>query len=126
MGKRSVKMLSQNFASWEFKCKCCAVIVIDESLVAALQELRDRAHEPIIILSGYRCKHHNAEVGGSINSQHISGKAADIMIRRWSVREMFLLARSVPEFWDGGIGQYLGQGFVHVDVRGEKARWSEL
>ena len=126
MGKCSVKMLSTNFASWEFKCKCCAVIVIDESLIAALQELRGRAREPIRVLSGYRCKYHNEAVGGKINSQHITGKAADITINGWSVREMFLMARSVPEFFNGGIGQYLSKGFIHVDVRGEQARWREL
>jgi len=118
-------VLSRNFASWELKCPCCAVIIIDESLVMALQELRVRAREPIRILSGYRCKYHNAEVGGSINSQHLVGKAADITIVGWSVREMFLMARSIPEFWNGGIGQYPARSFIHVDVRGKQARWSE-
>jgi uncharacterized protein YcbK (DUF882 family) len=38
--------------------------------------------------NGYRCKEHNADVGGSINSQHLKGKAADIKSKAFSPSEI--------------------------------------
>ncbi len=115
--------LSPNFDSDEFVCKCCGEGTVTHKLVWALQQLRDMAGAPITVLSGYRCPKHNKEVGGSENSQHLLGKAADIMIQGLSVPEMAALAEQVQAFGDGGIGTYPDQGFIHVDVREGKARW---
>lgn len=43
-----------------------------------LDPLREAYGKPIIVTSGYRCKALNKAVGGSINSQHCLGQAADI------------------------------------------------
>lgn len=43
-----------------------------------LDPLRDFIDIPIYINSGYRCRRLNEAVGGSYNSQHIQGLAADI------------------------------------------------
>lgn len=43
-----------------------------------LQPLRDACGYPLNVNSGYRCKKLNDLVGGSKNSQHIKGQAADI------------------------------------------------
>lgn len=54
-----------------------------------LEPLRRYANEPVIISSGYRCPELNRLVGGSINSQHLKGEAADIYceegirLRQW-------------------------------------------
>ena len=45
-----------------------------------LQPLRDYVGEPITISSGYRCAMVNNYVGGSKNSQHKFGEAADIRL----------------------------------------------
>ena len=45
-----------------------------------LQPLRDYVGEPITISSGYRCALVNSYVGGSKNSQHKFGEAADIRL----------------------------------------------
>ena len=45
-----------------------------------LQPLRDYVGEPITINSGYRCALLNSYVGGSKNSQHKFGEAADIRL----------------------------------------------
>ena len=73
--------LSQNFSRSEFMCKCCGEAKVEPGLVAALQELRDLAGAPITVISGYRCPKHNAAVGGAKASQHMLGKAADIVIK---------------------------------------------
>ena len=43
-----------------------------------LEPLRRHLDRPVVISSGYRCKKLNDRVGGSKNSQHTKGQAADI------------------------------------------------
>ena len=43
-----------------------------------LEPLRRHLDRPVVISSGYRCKKLNDLVGGSKNSQHTKGQAADI------------------------------------------------
>lgn len=47
-------------------------------LAQVLQKIRDRLGEPIHISSGYRSTELNDIVGGSINSDHLFGAAADV------------------------------------------------
>jgi len=39
-----------------------------------------------------------------------------------AVTRLMKAARQVPAFRDGGIGKYVGR--IHVDCRGQKARWT--
>lgn len=48
-----------------------------------LQNLRDYIKSPIVINSGYRCPSLNYLVGGSKNSQHLKGEAADIIAPKY-------------------------------------------
>lgn len=72
------------FSENEFKCKCCGELPEDvasnvRALVKeVLDPLRERYGKPIRVNSGYRCRHHNQEVGGAVGSQHMKGEAADI------------------------------------------------
>lgn len=73
--------LSKNFTRDEFECQCgkCTAQMIDTELVDKLQHIRDVLGVPLKITSGYRCIVHNASktVGGSPNSKHRYGMAAD-------------------------------------------------
>lgn len=55
-----------------------------ENIVALVENLLDPIREawgsPIIVSSGYRCPELNKAVGGSKNSQHLYGMAADLDI----------------------------------------------
>lgn len=51
---------------------------LERLCVCALEPLRRYLDEPIFISSGYRCPRLNEAVGGSRNSQHRIGEAADI------------------------------------------------
>lgn len=118
--------LSANFSLDEFRCHHCQKSMIDNNLIISLQQLRNVAEASIKIDSGYRCKIHNAAIGGSPNSYHVRGMAADIVIQGKSVREMYELAVLIPGFRNGGIGIYPDNGFIHVDVRGKIARWARV
>lgn len=114
--------ISTNFKAKEFDCKCgkyCRVTVIDYSLVEKLQKIRNHFNKPVIINSGYRCAQHNRNVGGASRSQHLFGKAADIVVQGV---EPELVAKYAEAIGFKGIGRY--KTFTHVDVRAKKARWN--
>lgn len=93
-------------------------------LATNLEVLRAHFNAPIAVNSAYRSPEHNASVGGSKNSQHLLGKASDIVIKGVSPDEVadaieFLIEMGLMK--EGGIGRY--NTFTHYDVRGTKARW---
>jgi len=114
--------LSANFSRSEFQCKCgCKKFNITPALIKGLQKLRDYLGMPIIINSGTRCPKHNAAVGGTRNSYHLRGYAADICVEGLTPKALAIKAEQITVFRCGGIGIY--STFVHVDVRGHRARW---
>lgn len=93
-------------------------------LCEALEQLRARIAGPIMITSGYRTPSHNQRVGGTAQSQHLTGRAADLRSSAARPREIgrileqLIQTGKIPE---GGLGVYAS--FVHYDIRGTKARW---
>jgi uncharacterized protein YcbK (DUF882 family) len=116
--------LSKNFNLQEFECTHPEHrhILIDDKLVEKLQILRERLGKPLTINSAYRCPERNNQVGGAENSQHMYGKAADV-----SLHNVAMPIEKVKELAEkigfDGIGLY--DTFIHLDVRGYKARWDE-
>lgn len=111
--------LSENFEQAEFSCACgCGFDGIDQDIVDLLQRVRDFFDAPVRVTSGCRCPDHNRAVGGSPNSQHLIGTAADFTVRH-------VPPSVVHEFCEtlnpGGLGYYTT--FTHMDVRPGKARW---
>lgn len=90
----------------------------DISLVSKLQQLRDIVGQ-ITVTSGYRTPEFNERVGGSSNSYHLDGLAADIKFdfSIWNVESLFAICRycgftNVTIYMNGaGYFQYM-----HVDV----------
>jgi len=104
--------LSKHFHDYEFKCPCCGEIKVAGTLVSKLQELRDIINKPIRITSGYRCSAENKKVGGSVNSPHLLGEAADIYCKSMDIYE--LAGRADLIF--SRIGIYPDNHFIHVDI----------
>lgn len=121
---------SPHFHRQELACHCgCGGALIDPDLVRALEALRDLAEGPVVITDAYRCPHHNQTVGGVPNSQHVLGRAADLIIPGClNALGMLALAEQIPAFARGGIGLYTGEDGtsprLHCDVRPDgPARW---
>lgn len=115
--------LSANFKVKEFASKDNSdKVLIDTELVTLLQRIRDHFNSPVVITSAYRTISYNASVGGSSNSNHVKGKAADIQVRGVSPVIVGMFAQSINA---GGIGvyAYTTGGFVHVDTRTVQYRW---
>lgn len=66
--------------------------------LSTLEPLRDIVKRPIHILSGYRCEELNKGIGGASNSQHIEGKAVDIVVSQMSTDELFDLASKYVDY----------------------------
>lgn len=115
--------LSKHFDRSEFECRCgCGKNTVDFELVMLLEHLRSHFVQPITINSGCRCEAHNILVGGSTNSQHVLGKAADIVVEGHDAASVCKFVEEVyPDKY--GVGCY--HTFTHIDVRPELARWKE-
>jgi len=115
--------LAPNFRVREFRSRCGAdEVLIDSRLVERLQKIRDHFGKPVNITSAYRSPAHNTAVGGARNSQHVLGTAADITISGVTPMEICQFAEWLMPT-SGGIGLY--NGFAHVDVRANRARWDQ-
>lgn len=118
--------LSKNFKSNEFACHgkgCCSKVLIDTKLVEYCQKIRDHFGKAVTINSGYRCEKHNKAIGGAGKSKHVSGMAADIVVKDVKPKEVAKYAESIGIL---GIGLYetAKDGyFVHIDTRTTKAFW---
>ena len=148
-----MKMLKYLFYSFLILCLLVwmytnSLIGVDPIAKEKLKELRlqmlDRGYtDSFFVLSGRRWKWDNYllnQFGGAAkNSQHLQGKAIDIIVLDVNKDGLInggdvdlvvkVLKQSVIKN-KGGIGTYKGQsGFfnrqmVHFDVRGNKARWN--
>ena len=93
-------------------------------LIDNLNVLRQELKSPLYVNSGYRSPEHNKNIGGSLNSQHLTGKAADIRSNEYTpkqIKDKIEELIKVGKMKQGGLSAY--NTFVHYDIRGKKARW---
>lgn len=93
---------------------------IDTDLLELLHTLKKavRTDAPFHIISGYRSPQTNAALrkksrGVAKNSLHQFGKAVDIRLPRYNLKNLRNNARQLQR---GGVGNYPHLNFVHVDV----------
>ena len=127
--KNEWKTKYKNFSEHEFGCKCgkCDKYGkgIASSLVYACQYLRDYYKVAVNISSGYRCKSHNKNVGGSNTSKHMTGQACDFYFADGSLKsekkrkEVMEVIKKLPNFRYtycniGGSHKNMGSA-IHMD-----------
>lgn len=74
-------------------------------------------NKPIHINSGYRTVSRNRAVGGVSSSQHLFGRAADIVVTGMTPAQVY---KALDKEWDGGLGGY--STFTHLDIW-TRRRW---
>ena len=103
------------FAPAELRCRCgkcgLGLAQMDPDLVERLDHLRDLVGGPLAITSAVRCAGHNAAVGGSPTSSHLTGNAVDIAVPGVAQRYSLLSAALSQGFKRVGIGR----DFIHLD-----------
>lgn len=88
-------------------------------LLHMLQRVAERyPGRTIEIVSGYRPREK-----GSRLSQHNLGRAIDFRVLGVGNKELYNFISALPK---AGTGYYPNSVFVHLDVRGEKTRWTDL
>jgi uncharacterized protein YcbK (DUF882 family) len=123
--------ITLNFSKAEFESKDGALmppIVLQNINILAvqLQALRNEIKKPIKVTSAYRSPSHNKAIGGVKNSQHILGKACDIIVQGMTPIEVTAVIESLilsGKMLEGGIGTY--SNFTHYDFRAKKTRWKK-
>ena len=129
LAKDGNRKLAPDFKVRELRCRDGSdTVMVDETLTVVLQCIREHFGKAVTITSGYRTPAHNAAVGGSKSSQHLLGRAADIRVAGVSVEDVAAYAESLMPDW-GGVGRYpvkagRATGWVHVDIRATKSRWT--
>lgn len=83
-----------------------------------LQPIRDNFGKPVKVNSGFRCPYVNLKIGGSKNSDHCKGLAADIEIPSFSnyllakwIKDNLKYTQLILEFYTKGVQD---SGWVHV------------
>lgn len=106
-------------------------MAMDRRLLALLVRLREKLEiggsRKIDLISGYRSPHTNAALrvaggehtGVATRSQHMLGKATDIMVPGVTLDRLHGAALALG---GGGVGYYPRDGFVHVDT-GRVRHW---
>ncbi len=124
--------MTPHFKKSELQCPCCGIANIQDEALRKLELLRVAMGVGLIINSAARCPRHNAEVGGGLNSQHLSIKETkenegrectgfDISLRGGKIDKQELISKAVGAGFQGiGINY---NSFVHVDNRVRRARW---
>ena len=90
--------------------------------VAVLEPVRAYYGKPVIVHSGFRCFELNAAIGGSANSQHMLGQAADFHVDGVSIDDVFAwlwLKSGIP------FGQLIderrdGDRWIHASTGGKR------
>jgi uncharacterized protein YcbK (DUF882 family) len=106
--------LTEHFTDAEMACPCgkCDGGKMSVVFMEKLQKLRTLYNKPMTITSAYRCKAHNAAVGGAATSMHTQGRAADIAVANDA--ERYQLTRIAYAIF-GGVGHM--HHALHVDDR---------
>ena len=110
--------VKSHFGKHEFQCRCCGREEMDADFLFRLALARAEAGVPFIINSGWRCVVHNRDpiVGGSADSSHKTGYAADIKAGDSVTRFKIIRALLMAGFKRIGIRK----DFIHVDSDPDK------
>lgn len=121
--RHGVNALSWLFRDWRDKDQGLLIDVRLFDLLASIQTVLsviDSSPAQIVLNSGYRTPERNRTIeGAAANSQHIHGRAADIVIPGMSHETL----RDAAEIsGTPGLGRY--PGFTHIDVGPSGRRWT--
>jgi hypothetical protein len=121
IGKKGV--YTNHFKKYECDCHHCGRnIGMDINVLILAEGIRFKfGNKPIAVSSGYRCSTHNNAVGGGTKSQHLYGRALDIVVTGVSASRVYAVANVLNV--KGGVGSPDYINFTHIDSRKTKARW---
>lgn len=106
------------FTEGEFRCKCGGRYCdgyparMQEQVVRICDSARRHFGRPGHVISGLRCRTHNANEGGVADSQHMYGEAVDLMIEGIGSDELLAYVQTLPHRY----AYRINGTNVHVDI----------
>ena len=100
------------FKEEEFKCSCCGGLSLSPSLIPLLTDVRLIYKQPMVVTSGYRCRKHNQEVGGTPSSEHLTGEGADVSCT--NSHDRYKLIDACLSIGINRIG--IASNFIHIGI----------
>lgn len=86
-----------------------------------LEPVRAKLALPITVTSGYRCPRINKSVGGSTNSDHMRGQAADLkcadMMALWNALQTTPFKQLIWYFEDDLVPEFVHVSYDPADIR---------
>ncbi|RLB66446.1 MAG: peptidase M15 [Deltaproteobacteria bacterium] len=113
------------FTKEELACRCgeCDGGAMNPFFMKRLIDMRRSLGFPFHVSSGFRCKIHNENVGGTDGSLHVVGNAVDLLVR--DERALSIISKARQFGFNGiGIKQSGKDRFVHIDDRLIFAMWT--
>jgi hypothetical protein len=105
----------------EARCQHCWLVILEPDLLEKLHILRSAWGSPITAPSWTRCRVHNADVGGVLNSYHLNGRAVDLRPK--------ILPGQIESSIIGSFAEVAKlyfpfvlrhERYIHCDVRGDR------
>jgi len=90
------------------------------AIAQVMQQVRALLNQPIVINSWYRDPDTNRRIGGASQSRHMVGDAVDFNVPGADLKRIYSL---LDPWWSVRGGLARGNGFIHIDKRGYRARW---
>jgi len=90
-----------------------------KELAKTMEEVRRALSNPITISSGYRSPELNRKIGGSMNSQHMTGQACDFTVKNMALDDIMDLIITSKISYDQLIKEYddgKGGGWIHISI----------
>jgi len=122
--KKNIKIeLCRGLTGKDYKCRCeyedCRALIVSQQFLEAYEHLISFIEVIPIVLSGHRCSHHNFDVGGVAQSQHLLGNAIDIaaanILDVWHLDRVKFIAKQSGFTY---VKHYEKQGFFHFGFLG--------
>lgn len=92
----------------------CVYDKMDKDFLVKLDLLRELLDSPVKINSSYRSEEYNKNIGGSLKSMHLTGKAADISIVSYDGATRCKLVNIALSL---GLSVGVAKTFIHIDNR---------
>lgn len=93
-----------------------AVVELQRLCELVLQPLRDSIGKPVVISSGYRSPEVNRAVGGAVASDHLVGRAADLIVPGVPIRRVCARIAELRLPFRQLIDEFGPSGWVHVAI----------
>jgi len=108
--------MREYFTESELACPCCGINKVKPSFRRRLNQLRHALGFPLIPSSAFRCRQHNEDVGGGVDSAHLAGRGIDFPIARGRAFRMVEEAQKLG-FTGIGLRQKgdTDERFIHLD-----------